>query len=161
MKSLSPFPRREQLALRPKAKQQRQSKAQHPTHISAKKPLPPAVPSLLGEGVKEALRDYTSKPPEEPQNQISNGISLLASRPPPRRFTLLPPILTETQKFGPATRQPPLLTEGERPSRLNSGDFLVLGGLFDSSLLTDDLLQPLQPHILRGLVSHTRLAPVQ
>lgn len=41
------------------------------------------------------------------------------------------------------------------------GDLLVLGGLFDGSLLTDDLLEALQPHVLRGLVPHARLAAVQ
>lgn len=48
---------------------------------------------------------------------------------------------------------------GRRES--HSGDFLVLGGLFDGSLLTDDLLEALQPHVLRGLVPHARLAAVQ
>lgn len=39
--------------------------------------------------------------------------------------------------------------------------FLILGGLLDGCLLADDLLEPLQPHVLGGLVSHPRLAAVQ
>lgn len=67
-----------------RAKQQQQSKAQYPTQISDKSPVP-AVQSLLGEQVKEAVCDYTSKPSKQPQNQISNIISLLAITMPPRR----------------------------------------------------------------------------
>ena len=44
---------------------------------------------------------------------------------------------------------------------LHCSDFLVLGGLLDGCLLADDLLEPLQPHVLGGLVSHPRLAAVQ
>lgn len=44
---------------------------------------------------------------------------------------------------------------------LHRSYFLVLGGLLDGRLLTDDLLEPLQPHVLGGLVSHPRLAAVQ
>lgn len=70
----------------------------------------PAVQSLLGEHVKEALLDCTSNPPKQPQTQISNGISLLTSTMPPRRYALLPLIITGTQRLGPATGQPLLLS---------------------------------------------------
>lgn len=41
------------------------------------------------------------------------------------------------------------------------GDLLVLGRLFDGGLLADDLLQPLQPDVLRAQVAHARLAAVE
>lgn len=44
---------------------------------------------------------------------------------------------------------------------LDCSDLLVLGGLFDGCLLTDDLLQPLQPGVLGAQVPHTCLAAME
>lgn len=41
------------------------------------------------------------------------------------------------------------------------GNLLVLGRLLNSSLLADDLLQPLQPNVLRAQVPHARLAAME
>ncbi len=44
---------------------------------------------------------------------------------------------------------------------LNCSDLFVLGGLFDGSLLTDDLLQPLQTDVLGAQVTYARLAAMK
>lgn len=44
---------------------------------------------------------------------------------------------------------------------LHCGNLLVLGGLFDGSLLTDDLLQPLQPDVLSAQVTNACLTAMQ
>lgn len=41
------------------------------------------------------------------------------------------------------------------------GNLLVLGRLLNGSLLADDLLQPLQPDVLRAQVPHARLAAME
>lgn len=46
-------------------------------------------------------------------------------------------------------------------SFLHCSDLLVLGGLFDGSLLTDDLFQPLQPDVLSAQVAHACLAAME
>lgn len=56
----------------------------------------------------------------------------------------------------------PVLTSDLCPAALlHRGDLLVLVGLFDGGLLTDDLLQPLQPDVLGAQVSDAGLAAVQ
>lgn len=44
---------------------------------------------------------------------------------------------------------------------LHCGDLFVLGGLFDGSLLADDLLQPLQTDVLGAHVPYPRLTAVE
>lgn len=44
---------------------------------------------------------------------------------------------------------------------LHCSDLLVLGGLFDGRLLTDDLLQPLQPGVLGAQVPYACLAAME
>lgn len=53
------------------------------------------------------------------------------------------------------------LAASRRAPCSHCGYFLILGGLLDGCLLADDLLEPLQPHVLGGLISHPRLAAVQ
>lgn len=54
-------------------------------------------------------------------------------------------------------------TEHARPSvfSLHCGDLFVLSGLFNGSLLADDLLQPLETGVLGAHVPYARLTAVE